>query len=259
MTQRKSSVLGWVPGILLIVVGAGLLFNRRFLFDAINLVFRTLDDWWPMFYVLLGVAWLAIWRPRRKAIPMMLILGGIILQVSELRIFQWWTWRSMWPLILVGMGVWMLLVRMKPQGPAGAADPVAFTSPDGVKEISGEAVDSFVVFGGLERALTSQSFRGGEATAMFGGIDLDLRRARLAPGDQRMKLFALCGGIELTVPREMNVVLQGAPILGSIEDSREPVPAQEVTAADLAASPAAAPSRLVVDGFAIFGGIEVKA
>ena len=258
MTQRKSSAAGWLPGIILVAIGIGLLFNKALLFDTLRIVFRTLDNWWPMFYVALGLVWLLVWRPRRKVIPMLLVVGGVIAQIGELRIFPWWTWRQMWPLILVVMGAWLLYLRMRSPRPAPDAAEATSGTP---KEISGEAVDSFVIFGGLERALTSQTFRGGEATAVFGGIDLDLRRARLAPGDQRMKLFALCGGIELVVPEDLPVVLQGTPILGSIEDSRkaEAPAAKEVTAADLAATPVTPPARLIIDGFAMFGGIEVKA
>ncbi len=58
-------------------------------------------------------------------------------------------------------------------------------------------MNTFVIWGGIERAVTSQQFRGGEATALMGGIELDLRRAQLAPGEQQLTLTAVMGGIAI--------------------------------------------------------------
>jgi hypothetical protein len=265
MSQRKSSA-SWVPGVILILLGTAFLFDRLFLLDVVRTMFRLFDDWWPMFWVALGAVWLLLWKPRRKAFPILLIAGGLIAQLSELRIFHWWTWHNMWPLLLITGGAWMLYSRVRAQNAPQPPDPgqtAVFGASAGKNtDEPAELVDAFVAFGGLERTATSKNFRGGEASAVFGGIELDLRRAQLAPGDQRMKLFALFGGIELMVPPEMAVVVQGTPILGAITNTRQASAAaapREVTAADLAGPPAPAASRLIVDGFAILGGIEVKA
>ena len=42
-------------------------------------------------------------------------------------------------------------------------------------------VNDFVVFGALKRKLESNDFRGGDLTAIFGNIEMDLRRALITP------------------------------------------------------------------------------
>lgn len=237
-------------GIILILLGAIALLDRLLIFRLMGRFFELMEVWWPSFWIALGLAWLVLVRPRKKLAPLLMVLIGAILQVGELGIFWWWTWDRMWPLVLVGIGLWMLAARVRPG---------SFGTEGGTREFSGEALDAFVLCGALERAVTSPAFRGGEATAVCGGMALDLTRAKLAPGEQRMKLFALCGGIELRVPQEMNVVIQGTPLLGSIEDTRPAAApsAKELTAAELAAAPVT-PPRLLVDASAILGAIEIR-
>jgi hypothetical protein len=52
------------------------------------------------------------------------------------------------------------------------------------------------------------------------------------------------GGIVLRVPPDWSVVVTGMPILGGIEDKSVPPMAQS--------------KRLVIDGYVIMGGIEIK-
>jgi hypothetical protein len=58
-------------------------------------------------------------------------------------------------------------------------------------------------------------------------------------------VFAMWGGIEIRVPENWTVVGRVTPILGGFDDKTRP-PQQEST------------QRLVIRGFVIMGGVEVK-
>src|SRR5216683_6594953 len=57
-----------------------------------------------------------------------------------------------------------------------SSKPVASTSRGGDPRTT---LNEAVVFGGLERRMTSQDFQGGDITAIFGGIELDLTEANI--------------------------------------------------------------------------------
>jgi hypothetical protein len=91
--------------------------------------------------------------------------------------------------------------------------------------------------------VASQSFRGGDVTAILGGCALDMRSASIE-GEAVLNVFAFMGGVTIKCPPDWTVVLHGSPILGGFEEKT--------------AHPAAATKRLVVTGYAIFGGVEVR-
>lgn len=97
-------------------------------------------------------------------------------------------------------------------------------------------------------ALDSQatSFRGGSLLCWFGGGTLDLRGATLDPGGARLTIRAIFGGGVLVVPDDWAVDLQVIGIAGGVGDGR-----------DGRGRRADAP-RLVVDGFAFFGGFGIS-
>jgi hypothetical protein len=79
----------------------------------------------------------------------------------------------------------------------------------------------------------------------FGGMDIDLTRARLAPGDHELELIVLFGGAEIRVPDDMAVRLDGIALFGGMSD-RRPVPFDQ------------SPARLTVRVMCAFGGVNVK-
>jgi hypothetical protein len=101
------------------------------------------------------------------------------------------------------------------------------------------------VFDGVELESRATAFRGGSMLAWFGGVEVDLREAQLAPG-ARLSLGALFGGIELEVPAGWRVESRARAVVGGV-DVRVPEPADP-----------AAPT-LTLDGLALCGGIKVKA
>jgi hypothetical protein len=133
------------------------------------------------------------------------------------------------------LGLWVLLGAFRRSSSAGRLS-------------SGreEELDAFVIFAGLNRRIESQGFRGGKATALLGGIELDLTEARLAEPRVGLELTAIMGGIDIRVPRHIRVELQGNPVLGGIENKHS-------------YAPGSGPEQtLSIKATAILGGIEIK-
>jgi hypothetical protein len=106
---------------------------------------------------------------------------------------------------------------------------------------------TWAVFGGSRRRVESQNFEGGEALAIFGGINLDLTKAGMQKDEVRLEANALFGGIDIRVPETWQVVVRGAGIFGGYEDKTwRAGPTDEKK------------PRLIISGFAVFGGVVVK-
>jgi predicted membrane protein len=106
-------------------------------------------------------------------------------------------------------------------------------------------VNGFALLGGVKRKVVSQDFRGGALTAILGGCELDLRHASISSGQAVIDTFALWGGIDIKVPQEWSVVVQGTPILGAFDDKTVRVGGD-------------GSKVLVIKGVALMGGVELK-
>lgn len=254
---RENGMMGrLLAGVFLIALGALLLIDRLFVVDLVRSVIRAMSVWWPSIYILLGLALLLVWRIRRRGIAYALIFFGTLVQISRLGIFEWWNGRTIFPMFLIAIGVWLLLARMRPSRAVVEPAPQSAAFAEVTDAEPGDAIDAFIAFGAMERAATSKNFRGGEASAVCAAMELDLRHAQLAPGVQRLKVFALFGGIDVQVPPNWQVTVQGTPILGVVEDSRKTTP--NPPASEEASAGGAPGGQLLIDGFALCGGIEVK-
>jgi predicted membrane protein len=111
--------------------------------------------------------------------------------------------------------------------------------------IGDDYINSNAIFGGADHLITSQNFKGGEAMALFGGVELDLRDAKISPDGCKLHATALFGGVEITVPSDWKVNVTGTPIFGGVENKsrgKEGDPQKEINL------------RCTV----AFGGIEIK-
>ncbi|MFI9816998.1 DUF1707 SHOCT-like domain-containing protein [Saccharothrix variisporea] len=82
--------------------------------------------------------------------------------------------------------------------------------------------------------------------AIMGGVALDLSRARFAQEHTTITVFAFWGGVEIYVPEDVTVRVDGTGIMGAFEDSTYKTPT--------------VPGGPVVriTGVAIMGGVEVR-
>ncbi|WP_295628583.1 DUF1707 domain-containing protein [uncultured Corynebacterium sp.] len=137
-------------------------------------------------------------------------------------------------------------------GPAGpsARDLAAVANAHVTGEKHGSSFSVAVMFG---------SDQGGDwicpakhySFAMMGGIGIDLRQARFESRHTEIVAVALMGGIEIIVPEDMRLSVQGTGVMGGFGSSNS----KEVVVAghDL---PDDAPS-VRVTGVAMMGGVDV--
>ncbi|MCP4562556.1 MAG: cell wall-active antibiotics response protein, partial [Bosea sp.] len=108
------------------------------------------------------------------------------------------------------------------------------------------------ILGGATRTSNSADFRGGDMVAFMGGCDINLRQARIAQSPAVIDAFAFWGGVEIKVPEQWSVSVRGVPLLGGYEDNTRPPLAEDELAADEPRQ------ELIIKGFAIMGGVEIK-
>jgi hypothetical protein len=103
------------------------------------------------------------------------------------------------------------------------------------------------VLGGTNRAGRWIPARKNFALGLLGGISLDFREALLGPGETDVNVLAVLGGVEIIVPPEMAVEVDGMALLGGFEHQ---------TDAPLRSDPDVPTLR--IRGLALLGGVGVE-
>lgn len=104
------------------------------------------------------------------------------------------------------------------------------------------------IMDGKEFASRAEGLWSGKVTTIMGGVDLDLRDAKLDPGGADLAIFTVMGGISLRVPDTWIVATDGQAILGN----------HDLRVADRAVLPADAPV-LRIQARTYFGSLAVAA
>ncbi|HEU5424026.1 MAG TPA: DUF5668 domain-containing protein [Nitrolancea sp.] len=213
-------------GLLLLAVGSILLLDRAGWGDAGHLI----GQWWPLIIVAAGLIQIAV-ANRPAPGPVLLVLFGLVLLPFTLDLISASFWSVFWPLVLILVGLAFIFRQgLWPRARTSASDDVS----------------AFAIFSPSTVVSHAAALQGGTATAIFGGVTLDLRQARLAPG-AAIDASAAFGGIDVLVPPGWRVEMRGLPIFGGLSDKTRhegPLPDD-------------APA-LTVNGLAFFGGVDVK-
>ena len=217
-----------VFGLVIIAVGVLFTLDNLGLADA-ERYFR----WWPMAMILVGVA--KLWQSRggfsNPIGGVFLLLVGGWFQLHNLGLIDRDLW-NFWPLLLVFLGTMIVYQGMRGrQRRAAAAGPI-------------DTLGGVAILGGWKRSTNSQTFRGGELTAVLGGCEVDLRHAAIN-GEAVIDVFAMWGGIEIRVPEDWMVINRVTPFMGGVEDKSQLPPVSTL-------------HRLTIRGMVVMGGIEIK-
>jgi hypothetical protein len=143
------------------------------------------------------------------------------------------TWR---PVLIVGAV--LIVIGLLGALPVYRADGET-TTADGSDTFSDLAIMS-----GIKRRNLSEDFRGGEATAVMGGVDIDLRDARMESGEAVLDVSSIMGGVKIRIPENWTVVSEVDSVMGGFKDNTR--------------HPATDDHRLVLKGTVVMGGIEIS-
>lgn len=185
----------------------------------------VIATWWPAVILAAGVLRL-VDRPRDMSGAGVLLIVGAVLLVWRL---GWFDLTVVIPVALIAGGLWVLVRRPRDAGAALGGD---------------RPLDLVAVFGARDVRVTGDRFTGGKATAVFGGVELDLRGALLGTEGARLELVAVLGGVDVVLPLGWDVRISGPAILGGTDDRTLPA--------------AAGAPRLEVAATAVLGGVTVK-
>jgi predicted membrane protein len=228
-----------------LVVGLAIaLFGLVLVLDRLNLVVAgRILRFWPAVLIVVGVMMFV--RTRRvgggvNGIIVTLIGGWLLL--NSIGTVQVRFWEMFWPIVLIAIGSALVMQTVRHRD--------ASASPD-----SDDTVTIFAVMSGTKRRSSAARFRGGEVTLFMGGGQIDLRQATIPYGEEAvLDIVAVMGGCELVVPSSWTVATPIVPIMGAVEDKRlPPLPDGNIGAAGGLAAP-----RLVLRGFVMMGGVEIK-
>jgi len=227
MAERRTPI-----GPQLLIGCAVAVLGVLFTLDNLNILeSEPILRWWPVVLVLIGLSKLLGFGARPQTAGGALITAaGLWLLLSSLDLIRYGLW-DLWPLALVFAGGWLVMRGMARTREGGS--PV---DPD-------DYANAFVMLGGMARKMNSAQFRGGEATAFMGGVELDLRNAHPAGETVIIDVLAWWGGIELWVPTDWKVTSEVVPFMAGYEDKTKPRPD--------------AKTHLVLRGLVVMGGVEV--
>lgn len=218
-TNRRNTA-----GIVLVILGLAFLADN---FNLLHLPFNLIS--WKTILILIGIVALSLGE-KNGFVP--LIIGAVFLIIDDFA-----NWRidfsDLWPVFLIVVGILILLRQRR-------------LSSSNI--LSTPQIDEVAIFGGIDKKVASEEFKGGKATAICGGAEIDLCQARLSNNQNVIDIFALFGGTTFKVPPDWTINISGLTVLfGGFADSRVVDPAK--------ADPA---KVLNIQGLILFGGGEIK-
>lgn len=218
---RKSLVFG------ILVIGLGVVWLLRNL-GWINEPIWDLIWSWQMLLIAIGLVSVSNGNDRTFG-WILIVVGSFFLVTKYFDISV-----SLWPVILIIIGIIILF---------GSRKVSCFRKTVHINE-GEDYIDEVAVFGGNEKSIHSNAFRGGKVIAIFGGSTLDLTKVILVPGSQ-IETVTIFGGSTLVVPSDWNVKIEVMSIFGAFSDKR--------LAAAIDVN-----KTITLKGVAIFGGGEIK-
>jgi len=250
-----------IGGIVVLTVGVLFLFRN---FDILGPELSHYIFSWKTLLIGIGILNLALANNRVGGV--VLIAIGTFFWLPDIFDLSVRASQLFWPVVIIIIGMMLLFKRpndpdfpwkrgRKYHRPSSSTTFTSTSQENSTAEPSGSAghvddyIDDVAIFSGTSKRVTSNNFRGGKMTAIFGGSELNLTRSQLAPGRNILNVFFMFGGSEIIVPSDWNVVIEATPVFGGFSDERYVPKSFKSEGSE---------PVLVIKGLVLFGGAEIK-
>lgn len=225
--MKKISSILW--GIVLILAG-GIFALNALDFINVNVFF---NGWWTLFIIVPCVV--GLFTEREKTGNIIGIAVGVFLLLCCRDVFSFsMIWKLLIPAIIIIFGLKMVF--------GGLFGNKANEIISKIEQNGGQTKVASAVFSGCNLNYSGEVFEGANWSAIFGGIECDLRNA-IIEKDCAIRVSAIFGGVDITVPENINVKVNSNCIFGGI--SNRTTECKDVP-------------TIYVNGICAFGGIEIK-
>lgn len=205
--MKSHSEKRYILGIILLFVGLALLlrFYDLFPWHLPSYVFS-----WKSLLVFLGLVFMTTQKDKSTGL-ILFTIGAIFLGADITGFTIRDVFRFVFPVVLIVAGLAIILKRQ-------SFNRKEINVPEDA-EIN-DYINDVNIFGGGERKIKTQNFRGGQITAIFGGAEIDLRKADMSPGVNAIDMLCIFGGVSMRIPEGWDVKNEVTAIFGGFSDER---------------------------------------
>lgn len=243
-------------GLVILIIGGVLLLK------AIGFWFPSWIFSWPMVLIVVGLVISAKHNFQSGFGVVLLLLGGFFLIKRNFG-FPFEVEPYLFPVGLIIFGLYLIFKRKRDKEKFNedffktfsmGADKIENMDQEGdfstsgnfVFNDTGDTISAQALFTGIQKRVLSKNFKGGKASAIFGGTEIDLSQADLAPGAM-LNVEVAFGGVKLVVPPHWELQINVTNMFAGVEDKRM----YPQTAPD--------PTKVLkIYGSVVFGGLEIK-
>lgn len=196
------------------IIALGVIFggNALGLFN-INIFF---DGWWTLFIIIPSA--ISLITEKNKVPTLVLLAVGVILLLAAQNVFSYdVAWKVILAVVFIVIGIKIIVKSILHSKKDEEIEKKIHEMRDD------KTVDSEIaIFSGSDRVYSGEVFSGAHLAVIFGGVDLDLEKAKFNK-DTVIKAFCLFGGIDIKVPDNVQVKIKSSFIFGGATDERKSV------------------------------------
>lgn len=207
-------------GIVLIVVGI-LFLGRNMNWWNFSIFF---EGWWTLFLIVPSI--ISLVRKESMGTSFLILVLGVLMLLASQEVIEWSTiWKVFLPIIIMVVGLSIIFGNRKVK----------------TKKVRENAKEYVAIFSGVDEMIgkIESDFK---VTSVFGGVELDMRDVKLEE-DLIIDCFTLFGGIDIRLPKDVKVEVNGLPIFGGVENKYRNNDEAKVT--------------IYINHTTIFGGVDL--
>lgn len=189
-----------ILGIILVAIGIVFLGNE-FNWWNIELLF---DGWWTLIIIIPSA--LGLFQHGSKLSSALGLLIGMLLLLATRNEISWSDVGKIFlPSMLILIGLSIIFKKNFKLGKINGKDNTS---------------NYVAIFSGTEDNVSNEKFLGTNITAIFGGVELNLKDA-IIDQDVVINCTTVFGGIDLVLPDNVKIKTAGVPIFGGIENKKQ--------------------------------------